>query len=191
MTSPVPFDCSGTCTLELDPEAAITLVAAPRKAHGFSAWTGACKGNGACYVTLAGARSVTALFGGTTFRLTVTVFGKGRVSSTPEGVGCAARCSAAFKAGSETSRSARSPLGGTGSPDGREAAGERVAASSRSTAIGLLSRRSLRRRELRGRLPGRTPRGWRAYLTGDEDAEDAEEVAVYCPACAAREFGGP
>jgi hypothetical protein len=31
--------------------------------------------------------------------------------------------------------------------------------------------------------------GWRALLTvGDEDAEDAEEVAVYCPACAAREF---
>ena len=31
--------------------------------------------------------------------------------------------------------------------------------------------------------------GWRAYLTvGDEDAEDAEQVAVYCPACAAREF---
>jgi hypothetical protein len=31
--------------------------------------------------------------------------------------------------------------------------------------------------------------GWRAYLTvGDEDAE---EVAVYCTACAAREFGGP
>jgi hypothetical protein len=27
--------------------------------------------------------------------------------------------------------------------------------------------------------------GWRAMLTvGDEDAEDAEDVAVYCPACA-------
>ena len=33
--------------------------------------------------------------------------------------------------------------------------------------------------------------GWRALLTvGDEDAEDIEEVAVYCPECAAREFGG-
>ena len=31
--------------------------------------------------------------------------------------------------------------------------------------------------------------GWRAYLTvGDEDAEDVEEVAVYCPDCGAREF---
>lgn len=34
--------------------------------------------------------------------------------------------------------------------------------------------------------------GWRALLTvGDEDAEDDEEVAVFCPECAAREFGGP
>jgi hypothetical protein len=33
--------------------------------------------------------------------------------------------------------------------------------------------------------------GWRALLTaGDEEAEDNDEVAVYCPECAAREFGG-
>jgi hypothetical protein len=31
--------------------------------------------------------------------------------------------------------------------------------------------------------------GWRAYLTTDED-EPAETV-VYCPDCAAREFGAP
>ena len=34
--------------------------------------------------------------------------------------------------------------------------------------------------------------GWQAHLTvGDDDAEDAEEVATYCPECAAREFGAP
>jgi hypothetical protein len=38
--------------------------------------------------------------------------------------------------------------------------------------------------------------GWRALLAvGDEDAEEAaedvEEVGVYCPKCAVREFGGP
>jgi hypothetical protein len=32
-------------------------------------------------------------------------------------------------------------------------------------------------------------RGWKAYLTVDED-EPAEAV-VYCPACAEREFGAP
>jgi len=32
--------------------------------------------------------------------------------------------------------------------------------------------------------------GWRAFLTvGDEDAEDEEQVAVYCSECAEREFG--
>jgi hypothetical protein len=32
--------------------------------------------------------------------------------------------------------------------------------------------------------------GWRGVLTvGDEEAEEIEEVAVYCPVCAAREFG--
>ena len=31
--------------------------------------------------------------------------------------------------------------------------------------------------------------GWRVCLTGgDEDAEDVDEVAVFCPARAAREF---
>lgn len=33
-------------------------------------------------------------------------------------------------------------------------------------------------------------RGWRGELVvGDEDDEAAEEVAVFCPACYAREFG--
>ena len=29
------------------------------------------------------------------------------------------------------------------------------------------------------------------FTVGDEDAEDVEEVAVYCPVCWEREFGGP
>lgn len=34
--------------------------------------------------------------------------------------------------------------------------------------------------------------GWRALLTvGDEDAEDVEEVAIFCPACAEQEFNTP
>lgn len=35
-------------------------------------------------------------------------------------------------------------------------------------------------------------RGWKAELAvGDEDAEDVEAMAIYCPGCAAREFDGP
>ena len=34
--------------------------------------------------------------------------------------------------------------------------------------------------------------GWRAVLTvGNEDAEEIEEVATYCPTCAALEIGWP
>jgi hypothetical protein len=40
-----------------------------------------------------------------------------------------------------------------------------------------------------GREQAAGERGWRAYPTTDED-EPAEAV-VYCPECAAREFGSP
>ena len=31
--------------------------------------------------------------------------------------------------------------------------------------------------------------GWQAFLVGDPDIEDDEEIVIYCPACARREFG--
>ena len=31
--------------------------------------------------------------------------------------------------------------------------------------------------------------GWQAYLVGDPDIEGDEEIVVYCPDCARREFG--
>lgn len=33
-------------------------------------------------------------------------------------------------------------------------------------------------------------RRWRAYLADDPRDDDPSEVAVYCPSCAEREFGG-
>ena len=101
MSFPAPFDCRDTCALELDRELAVTLVATPSRGSRFLGWSGACKGRGAaCYVTLRGDRTVGALFGPATFRLSVTVAGRGRVSSAPAGLACARRCSAAFEAGS-------------------------------------------------------------------------------------------
>jgi hypothetical protein len=31
--------------------------------------------------------------------------------------------------------------------------------------------------------------GWQAYLIGDPDMDDDEEIVIYCPGCARREFG--
>ena len=62
MTFPAPFSCRGACALELDSGVAVTLVATPSRGSRFLRWSGACKGRGACYVTLGGDRTVTALF---------------------------------------------------------------------------------------------------------------------------------
>lgn len=39
-----------------------------------------------------------------------------------------------------------------------------------------------------GETVGAFERGWRAYLEADE-RDDVQEVAVFCPVCATREFG--
>ena len=100
MTSPVSFDCKDACSLELDRGLSVTLVATPSRGSRFLGWTGACKGKGACYSTLDGERTVSAWFGPASFRLSVIVAGKGRVSSAPAGLACPTRCTAAFKADS-------------------------------------------------------------------------------------------
>jgi List-Bact-rpt repeat protein len=100
LVSPTSFECAQSCVMELDQGLAVTLVATPRAGARFLRWTGACTGSGPCAVTLDSARAVTAVFGVTTFRLTTTVGGKGKISSTPGGVSCPGRCSAAFRADS-------------------------------------------------------------------------------------------
>ena len=36
---------------------------------------------------------------------------------------------------------------------------------------------------------GKIASGWQAYLVRDPDTQDDEEIVVYCPDCARREFG--
>ena len=110
LVSPTSFECARSCTLDLDQGLTATLVAARRAGARFVRWTGGCTGSGSCAVTLDSARSVTAVFGVTTFRLTTSVGGKGKISSTPGGVACPGRCSAAFRADSNIRlRAAASP----------------------------------------------------------------------------------
>ncbi|MGH3144054.1 MAG: InlB B-repeat-containing protein [Gaiellales bacterium] len=100
LVSPTSFECDQSCTLELDQGLSATLVAAPRQGARFVRWTGRCTGSGSCAITLDSTRTVTAIFGVTTFRLTTSVGGRGKISSTPGGVSCPGRCTAAFKADS-------------------------------------------------------------------------------------------
>jgi Divergent InlB B-repeat domain len=100
LTSPTSFECAQPCTLELDSGLAARLVGTPRSGARLVRWLGACSGKGPCTVTLDAARSVTAVFGPATFRLTVGVGGRGRVSSAPARVSCPGSCAASFKADS-------------------------------------------------------------------------------------------
>lgn len=123
LVSPTSFECAQSCTLDLDQGLAATLVAAPRAGARFVRWQGACTGSSTCAVTLDSARNVTAVFGGTRFRLTTSVGGKGTISSTPSGVSCPGRCSASFNAASSVRlRAAAAPgfrfAGWTGSCHG-------------------------------------------------------------------------
>ena len=100
LTSPTPFTCAQPCTLELDSGLSASLAAAPRAGARFVRWRGACSGTGPCNVTLDASRNVTAVFGPSTFRLTVGVGGRGKVSSVPARLSCPGSCAATFKADS-------------------------------------------------------------------------------------------
>jgi hypothetical protein len=43
--------------------------------------------------------------------------------------------------------------------------------------------------ECHKRLSYEDAAGWHAYITGDSDMDDDEEIVIYCPGCARREFG--
>ncbi len=100
VTSPSPFECSQSCSLELDASTQVILAAAPAAGARFVGWRGACSGTGACAVTVDAAKRVTALFAVAVVRLTANVSGKGKVTSTPAGIACPGRCSATFQSGS-------------------------------------------------------------------------------------------
>jgi hypothetical protein len=126
LTSPTAFECPQSCNLQLDQGVAATLVARPVAGSRFAGWSGACTGAAACAVKLDAARSIVAMFGARSFRLTVGVGGKGKVSSSPAGLTCPSRCSASFKASSNVRlRATASPgfvfSGWTGSCRGKSA----------------------------------------------------------------------
>jgi hypothetical protein len=43
--------------------------------------------------------------------------------------------------------------------------------------------------ECRRKLSYEHAAGWQAFVVGDPDLEGDEEIVIYCPECARREFG--
>ena len=81
----------GTCKGEFPVGMPVTLTAVPKLGHEFSEWGGACSGVGVCEVMMTSPQTVTGTFTLVPLppvALSVTIEGKGRVTSTPEGIAC-------------------------------------------------------------------------------------------------------
>ena len=96
MTAPSAFQCTAACALTLDNGTTATFLAQPVGGARFVGWKGACSGTSACSVTLDAAKSITAQFGAAVSRFTVSVSGKGKVTSSPGGITCPGKCAASF-----------------------------------------------------------------------------------------------
>lgn len=65
-SSPIGINCPGVCSAHFNPDATVTLTATSAAGAVFSGWSGACTGSGACVVSMAQARSVSATFAAAT-----------------------------------------------------------------------------------------------------------------------------
>jgi hypothetical protein len=90
--------CTSSCSYTLDGDTKVTLQPTPGRNARLIGWSGACTGAGPCTVTMDAAKSVTASFGAATFAVSVSVTGRGRVTSSPAGISCPGRCSHRFAA---------------------------------------------------------------------------------------------
>jgi hypothetical protein len=97
VTSDLPgVDCAAACATGWDTGSLLTLSADGTTRTRFIRWSGACSGVDDCVLTLAGARTVTAIFGPSRIPVRVSTSGRGRVACTP-------RCSSSFSAGTRLS----------------------------------------------------------------------------------------
>ena len=110
VTSELPgLDCPGACSIGWDRGTRVGLTATPEPGARFAGWAGACSGRAVCTVPMDASGTVRATFtdtapggtaGTTSYRLSVSVTGGGRVVSTPTGISCTRSCSARFGRGS-------------------------------------------------------------------------------------------
>jgi List-Bact-rpt repeat protein len=93
--------CETGCTgIAVDNGTVLTLAALPAGGWEVGSWTNACKGKTpTCVLTLAADTDATVTFIRSPLRLSVAVTGNGRVTSSPAGLACSARCARVFEPG--------------------------------------------------------------------------------------------
>lgn len=97
VTADVPgLQCSASCSTTWNSGQALNLNATPAAGMRLVRWGGACSGSAGCSVTVTAGAQVSALFAPATFRLSVSIAGKGTVRSSSAGISCPPRCSASF-----------------------------------------------------------------------------------------------
>jgi hypothetical protein len=87
------MQCATTCTTTWNAGQELRLSGTPGNGARFVRWEGACSGSRTCAVTVAPGVDVSAVFAPAAFRLTVSVKGRGSVTSSG-GIQCRLRCSA-------------------------------------------------------------------------------------------------
>ena len=97
-SSPPGVDCpNGPCDLTVPAGTIVILTGHPGSNATLSGWGGLCEADPCRFVASADA-TVYARFAVARYTLTVSVNGPGRVQSSPAGIDCPGRCSAAFEA---------------------------------------------------------------------------------------------
>jgi hypothetical protein len=87
------LECAASCTTTWNSGQRLVLSATPAAGSKLVRWSGPCSGSASCALTVAPGAAVAALFAPATFRLTVSVKGRGGVRG-PGGIQCRPRCGA-------------------------------------------------------------------------------------------------
>jgi Divergent InlB B-repeat domain len=111
VSDPTGIDCGVVCDTRFDAGTSVTLVGRPDAGSFFAGWSGACKGTGACTVTLDADVSVGARFEPRSHTLQVAKTGSGTVSSSPPGIACGSTCTASFGDGATVTLTATPTAG--------------------------------------------------------------------------------
>ncbi len=95
------INCGSDCSEGYRFGTTVTLTAGVATGTGFTGWSGACTGTGACVVTMNQAQSVVATFTLTKVNLAVSTSGTstGTVTSAPAGISCGADCAELYDYG--------------------------------------------------------------------------------------------